>query len=530
MRLLIRAVLAALLIAPSISLAGGILRSGHPGEPDSLDPHTSVAAPALIVHNDLFESLLTLDARGQPTAGAAERYTVSADGRSYTFTLRPGLQYSDGQPITAENFVWSIRRLADPATASTGLAAWIDLLENGRAILAREKPVASLGVEAPDARTVHIRLATPAPYFPSIVAFPVFAPLPRHVIEKHGRAWTRPENMVSNGPFMLESWVPGQPVRVRRNPKFHAARSVRLDGVEYHSVSDQNTGLRLFQSGRLDAVTNFPPDKLELLQRDFPGELRIAPSTGLTAYVFNHRLPKFRDRRVREALSMAVDRRILTTRIVRSGDRPAFAIVTPALSAFSRRHIDGIADADRAKRARALLRQAGYDEARPLEIELLYHTSEEHKKVAVAVTSMWQAAGVRVTLRNAERQVVEAATRQGDFEVVRAAWFSPYSDPTGFFAFLKRGSPSNGGAYFNASFEALLERAANTVDITARQRLLEDAEAMVVADHAIIPLYHIVSRRLVSNRVIGWRDDNLTALRPARWLDLRAPASGDSGQ
>jgi oligopeptide transport system substrate-binding protein len=143
---------------------------------------------------------------------------------------------------------------------------------------------------------------------------------------------------------------------------------------------------------------------------------------------------------------------------------------------------------------------------------------------------MWQAAGVRVTLRNAERQVVEAATRQGDFEVVRAAWFSPYSDPTGFFAFLKRGSPSNGGAYFNASFEALLERAANTVDITARQRLLEDAEAMVVADHAIIPLYHIVSRRLVSNRVIGWRDDNLTALRPARWLDLRAPASGDSGQ
>jgi len=530
MRLLIRAALTALLIAPSISLAGGILRSGHPGEPDSLDPHTSVAAPALIVHNDLFESLLTLDARGQPTAGAAERYTVSADGRSYTFTLRPGLQYSDGQPITAENFVWSIRRLADPATASTGLAAWIDLLENGRAILAREKPVTSLGVEAPDARTVRIRLATPAPYFPSIVAFPVFAPLPRHVIEKHGRAWTRPENMVSNGPFVLESWVPGQPVRVRRNPKFHAARSVRLDGVEYHSVSDQNTGLRLFQNGRLDAVTNFPPDKLELLQRDFPRELRIAPSTGLTAYVFNHRLPKFRDRRVREALSMAVDRRMLTTRIVRSGDRPAFAIVTPALSAFSRRHIDGIADADRAKRARALLRQAGYDEARPLEIELLYHTSEEHKKVAVAVASMWQAAGVRVTLRNAERQVVEAATRQGDFEVVRAAWFSPYSDPTGFFAFLKRGSPSNGGAYFNESFEALLERAANTVDLTARQRLLEDAEALVVADHAIIPLYHIVSRRLVSNRVIGWRDDNLTALRPARWLDLRAPAPGDSGR
>jgi oligopeptide transport system substrate-binding protein len=517
--------------------AAGILRTGHPGEPDSLDPHTSVSAPALIVQNDLFESLLTLDARGKPVPGAAERYSVSADGRTYTFVLRAGLLYSDGRPITAEDFVWSIRRLADPATASTGLASWIDLIDNGRAVLRREKTPQALGVEAPDPRTVRIRLAVAAPYFPSIAAFPVFAPLPRHAIEKHGRAWTRPGNMVSNGPFMLESWVPGQPVRVRRNPRFHDARNVRLDGVDYHSVTDQNTGFRLFLAGRLDAVTNFPPEKLDQLRRDHPKELRLAPSLGVATYVINHRLRKFRDPRVREALSVAIDRRVLTTRIVRAGDTPAFGIVPPSLSALagsvagngSAAGDGGVAGARAmadSRRARQLLRAAGYDAAKPLEVELLYHTSEEHKKVAVAVASMWQAAGVKVSLRNAERQVVEAATREGDFEIVRAAWFSPYPDASGFFAFLRKDSPQNGGAYANDAFDALLGQLSATADAAARKRLQRQTEELLIADDAVIPLYHMVSRRLVATRVVGWRDDSLSAIRPARWLDLRATPNG----
>ncbi|MBM4231959.1 MAG: peptide ABC transporter substrate-binding protein [Gammaproteobacteria bacterium] len=504
--------------------AGGILRTGHPGEPDSLDPHTSVAAPALIVQNDLFESLLTLDARGRPVPGAAHRYTVSADGRLYTFILRQDLMYSDGRPITAADFVWSIRRLADPATASTSLAGWIDLLENGRAILRGESSPNTLGVDAPDERTVRIRLNAAAPWFPSIAAFPVFAPLPRHVIERYGRAWTRPENMVVNGPFLLESWTPGQAVRVRKNPRFHAAASVRLDGVEYLSVSDQNTGVRLFLDGRLDAVTNFPPEKLDDLRRTRPNELRLAPSLGVTTYVFNHRLPKFRDPRVREALSIAVDRRMLTSKIVRAGDQPALGVVAPSISALPQS--GSLRDKAQLDRARALLHAAGYTSARPLEVELLYHTSEEHKKVAVAIAAMWQAAGVRVTLRNAERQVVEAATRQGDFEIVRAAWFSPYPDASGFFAYLRKGSPSNGGAYENLQFEDTLERTASTVDLAERRRLQRRAEDILQRDHAVIPLYHIVSRRLVAQRVVGWQNDSLSAIRPARWLDLRPSSTG----
>jgi oligopeptide transport system substrate-binding protein len=501
---------------------GNVLRTGHSGEPDSLDPHVAIAAPSLVVINDLYESLMTLDARGRPTAGAAERYTLSPDGRTYTFTLRPGLVYSDGRPITAADFLYSFRRLADPATASTALAAWIDLIEGGRAVVRRERPVEALGVAAPDPRTLQVTLAKPAPYFPSIVAFPVFAPMPRHVIEKHGRAWTRAENFVSNGPYVLEQWRPGQMVRSRRNPRFHAAASVRIDAVEYRPVSDLNAGLRLFQTGALDALTNFPPEKLDWLRQNMPQELRLAPSLGIAVYVINHRLPKFADPRVRRALALAVDRDVITTRIVRAGDTPAWGLVPAGLPDYGPALAPPLrSQAERTALARRLLAEAGRGPSSPLEIELLYHTSEEHKKVAVAVAAMWQAVGVRTNLRNAERQVVDVAARKGEFEIVRAAWFSPYADPMGFLSILRRGSPQNGGAYDSAAFESAIGAAEQLTEPAARGRALRLAEQRLVDEQAVIPIYFLVGRRLVSQRVVGWRDDNLTALRPARWLSLR---------
>ena len=499
-----------------------VLRTGHPGEPDSLDPQLAVAAPALIVINDLFESVMTLDARGRPTLGAAERFELSPDGRVYTFHLRAGLLWSDGTPISASDFVYSAQRLADPRSASSGLAAWIDLIRGGRAVLRGQAAPQSLGVSAPDARTVRYELTSPAPYFLSVVAFPVFAPVPRAQIEKHGRAWTRPENFVGNGPFILEEWRPGQQVRVRRNPRFHAARDVRLDGVIYRPIADLNAGLRLFQTGALDALTNFPPEKLDWLRANLPGSLHIAPSLGITAYVLNHRSPKLRDVRVRRALGLAIDRELLTARLVRAGDTPAWGLIPGGLPNYAA-PLAPVPATQRARIALAqrLLIEAGYGPGKPLELELLYHTSEEHKKVAVAVAAMWQAIGVRTQLRNAERQIVEVATRNGEFEIVRAAWFSGYPDPMGFFNFLKRGTPGNAGAYDNERFESLLDSAALLTDPLLRGRRLREAEELAIADQAFIPLYFLVSRRLVSPRVLGWRDDNISALRSARWLGLR---------
>ncbi|MCP5472048.1 MAG: peptide ABC transporter substrate-binding protein [Sinobacteraceae bacterium] len=508
--------------AGSGDTAQKVLRTGHPGEPDSLDPHIAIAAPSLVVINDLFESLLTLDSHGRPIAGAAERYSVSPDGRIYTFTLRQGLQFSDGRPIDSADFLYSFRRLADPRTASTALAAWIDLIEGGRAVVRGQQPVTTLGVAAPDPRTVQIKLVVPAPYFPSIAAFPVFAPMPRHVIDQHGRNWTRPEYFVSNGPYVLDQWRPGQMVRAKRNPRFHAAASVKIDAIEYRPIIDLNAGLRMFQTGALDALTNFPPERLDWLRQNMPRELRLSPSLGITVYVINHRLPKFADPRVRRALSLAIDRDVITTRIVRAGDTPAWGIVPSGMSGYAPALKPPLgSQAERTALARRLLSDAGRGPSNPLEIELLYHTSEEHKKVAIAVAAMWQAIGVRATLRNAERQVVEVATRNGEFEIVRAAWFSPYADPMGYLGFLRRGSPQNGGAYDSAAYETAVDAAQVLTDPAARGRALRVAEQRLVDEQAVIPIYFLVSRRLISQRVVGWNDDSLTALRPVRWLDLR---------
>ena len=510
--------------AATLAAAAGVIRTGHPGEPDSLDPQIAVAAPALVVDNDLFEGLMTLDARGKPISGAAERYEISKDGLTWRFYLRPGLVWSDGKAITSADFLYSFRRLADPATAATGLSAWIDLIANGRAVLRGEKPVTDLGVAAPSPRVFEVTLAAPTPYFQTIVAFPVFAPMPRHVIEQYGRQWTRPGNMVSNGPFVLEDWRPGQLVRAKRNPNFRDATKVALDAVEYRPVADLNTAFRLFQAGELDAITNFPPEKLEWLRANMPKELRLAPSLGSTVYVFNHRHPKFQDPRVRRALSLAIDRNVITDKIVRSGDRPTDSLVPAALLGRTPKTVTTGRGAALAE-SRRLLAAAGYVPGRPLEVELLYHTSEEHKNVAVAVAAMWQTVGVKTRLRNAERQVVEVATRNGEFEIVRAAWFSPYEDPMGFFSFLRADSAANASGYKNAAFEAALDRARDARDADVRLRELSQAESIIENDQAVLPLYELVSRRLVARRVQGWRDDNRTALRPARWMSVTGAPS-----
>lgn len=513
-----------------------IFRSGHPGEPDSLDPHRAISAPSLVVNADLFEGLTALNARGRPVPGAAESWSVSPDGREYIFRLRRGLTYSDGVPISAADFVWSLRRLADPKTAAAGLAPWVDLIENGLEVLTGRLAPETLAVEAVDPLTLRIRLSRAAPYFASITALPAFAPLPRHVIERHGSAWTRPENFVSNGPFVLQSWTPGQMVRTRKNLRFHDAENVRLAGVEYHPVNDLNAGLRRFQTGQLDAITNFPPERLDWLRENMAAQLRLAPSLGVTVYVINHRLKKFKDPRVRQALTLSIDRQLLTERLVRAGDQPTVEFVPPDLytstDADGTNPIVGVSaardqrqalspTAETLAHARSLLREAGYGEDRPLEIEILYHASEEHQKVALAVAAMWQQVGVVARLRKAERQVVEVATRNGEFEIARAAWFAPYEDPEGYLSFLKATSTNNSGAWRNDQYERLLQEASTSANAATRLMRLREAERVALNDVAVIPLYYLVSRRLVSTRVEGWRNDNITALRPARWLSLK---------
>ena len=501
-----------------------VLRMAHSGDADSLDPQTAVSSTALVILNDLFEGLYTLDRDGRAVLGAAESVRTLQDpqGPVLEFTLRPGLRWSDGAPLTAADFEYAFRRLADPATGGTLLASNLALIRNGEAALAGRAPPATLGVRALDARRLRLELVRNVAWLPSVLAFPSFAPLPRHVLEKYGRAWTRPGNHVSNGAFRLVEWTAGNRVRAERNPHFHAAATVRLDAVEYLPSPDLNTGLQLFRSGQLDTVVNFPPQKLELIRSEMPDALHLAPSLGVTGYLFNFRRPVFRELRVRRALALAIDRDVLTTRVLRTGDTPAWGLVPASLTGRLPALQPPLASQTaRIAEARRLLAEAGYSESNPLRFELLYHTSEEHRSVAVAAAAMWSAIGVRATLRNAERRVVEVATRSGDFDVVRVGLFTAYPDPNGLLAIFGSGDAQNGGAYSNPAYDAALAAAERELEpgprrVAAQRR----AEQLLIDDQALLPLYFTTSKRLVSPRVIGWSDRNLSALRPARYLAI----------
>lgn len=518
------ALLASLVLALPLAEARDVFRSGHSGEPDSLDPHQASSGTAIIVVNELFEGLLTLSAHGKPVLGAAEHWEVDATGIRYRFRLRENLEWSDGRPLTAEDFVYAFRRLANPATRGSLLAVYLHRVKGGREALRGDIPPTEIGVTKLSPRELEIELEEPTPFFPTMLASPALVPVPRHSIETHGDRWTQPGNLVSNGPFRLDSWVPQEVIRLKRNERFHAADSVALAGAEFYPLDDLNTGLRKFRAGELDAMVNFPPDRLEWIRENLPAALRLSPSLGLYVYVLNLREPPLDDLRVRRALSLATDRMALTQRLIKTGDKPAWGLIPPGIANY----LDPLPDPaahltaeEKRKRARTLLADAGFTPANPLTVEIKYHTSEEHKRVAVALAAMWRSVGVVAELSNAERAVVQAAAKNGDFQVLRAAWFSLYEDAYGLLNFFVSDSPSNYSGYASEAFDAGLLRANRILDTDARAQALREIELMLMRDQPVIPLFYYVSRRLVTPDLAGWEDDNLTAFHPARYLSFK---------
>lgn len=512
---------AGLVLVLPLADARDVFRSGHSGEPDSLDPHQASSGTAIIVVNELFEGLLTLSAKGKPVLGAAEHWEVDATGTRYRFRLRENLEWSDGRPLTADDFIYAFRRLADPATRGSLLAVYLHRVKGGREALRGDIDPKEIGVRKLNARELEIELKEPTPFFPTMLASPALVPVPRHSIDAHGDRWTQPGNMVSNGAFRLDSWVPQEVIRLKRNERFHSSESVALTGAEFYPLDDLNTGLRKFRAGELDAMVNFPPDRLAWIRENLPGALRLSPSLGLYVYVLNVREPPLDDVRVRRALSLAADRMALTQRLIKTGDKPAWGLVPPGIANYLEPLPDpatGLTEEEKQARARALLADAGYGPGNPLTVEIKYHTSEEHKRVAVALAAMWRRVGVVAELSNAERAVVQAAAKNGDFQVLRAAWFSLYEDAYGLLNFFVSDSPSNYSGYSSREFDDGLLRANRILDAAERAQALREMELKLMRDQPVIPLFYYVSRRLVSPDLEGWDDDNLTAFHPARYL------------
>ncbi len=498
-----------------------VLRRSGTEDPATLDPHKAAYPGEFNIISDLFTGLLTLDASARPIPGCAESWTVSPDGMTYTFVLRPGLQWSDGHPLDSRDFIWSLRRAVDPATAFP-FAARLYALRNARAVSAGDLPPEALGVEAVDARTLRLTLEHPAPYILEVLAS-YSSPAPRHVIEAGPDDWVRPGRMVSNGPFVLSEWVPNSHVRLARNARFYDAESVRLDAVVHVHIDDASNALRRFRAGELDVVLVVPPDQIDWARENLSAELRLSPGFGIEHVTFNVRRPPFDDARVRRALSMAVDREAIVRHITRAGEQPAFGLVPPAASNYGhhvRVDFADLAQAERLRQAKKLLADAGYDRPKPLSFTLSYPSGDINKRLSVALAAMWQAVGVQVDLRGSELRALLGEVDRGSFDAVRFRWLSGTTDPVSFLERLESDAGAmNQSGYANARYDELLREAENTADITVRARILAKAEALALADHPVMPLYFYASRRLVQRYVEGWIE-NPRGVHLSRWLAI----------
>lgn len=487
-----------------------LLLRGNSGEPSTLDPHLSRNSAELIIVNDLFVGLFSQDSHGRIVPGSASSHTVSGDGRVWTFTLRDGLQWSDGKAMSADDFVYSFRRVLDPATAAPN-ASMLYPIKNAEKINAGELPPERLGVTAADDNTVRIELEQPVPYFDKILVNSVSLPVPRHAIEKYGSKWTRPPNSVSNGAFVVNQWSPRVYVEALKNPNFYDAEKVRLKGVRYIPTEDLSTQLKRFRAGELDIGLNFPPTQANWIKTNLADEIRMFPIVGTYYYPINLRSPKMQNKSVRLALNMAVDRKVITEKIMGSGELPAFSLVPPGFENYrslAAPEYAGWTMERRREEARSLLASAGYNKANPLRFELRYNMTEEHQAIAVAIADMWLSVGVKVNLLSTEARTHFRDLSTGEYEIGRAALFAYYHDPKSFlFTLAAANKAENYTGYNNPAFDQLIAKSDIVKDEEARGQMLQQAEVLAMSDYPAVPLFHYVSKRLVSKRVRGWQNN-----------------------
>jgi oligopeptide transport system substrate-binding protein len=502
------------------------LNVANPGSPASLDPHKITGVWENRVVGDMFMGLTTEGPDGSVQPGAAESWTVSDDGLEYTFTIREHL-WSDGRPVTAADFEYSMKRMLSPQTACPYVDFFF-MIRGARDYATGQGTAADVAVTASGERELRIELTRPTAYFTGLLMHFAAMPVPRQTVEQWGRAWTAAENIVVNGPFLLERRVPNELVALRRNARFHAASSVRLQRVVYHVQEDREGAVQRFRAGEFDVVREFPSGDAEWLREQLGADaVRTDPYLGMTFIAVNHRRAALEDRRVRAALALALDRDVIAETLLGSGERPAESLVPRGTANYGEPAMYTWADWPEQRRiaeAERLIRSAGYGPDKPLRLELRYRTSENDRRVAVAAQAMWRRVWVEAELLSAETAVHYARLQAGEFDLGLADWLAVYSDPQTFTLLLQsKTSANNFGAYRSAQYDELTERAARTADVAQRAANLKDAERLALQDHGLIPVYHHASRNLVSPNVVGWHDNMLDVHR-SRYLGLLGDA------
>ncbi len=516
---------AALLACSATTLAQTTYHRGNPGDPETLDPQKTSTVVESDILLDLFEGLVTYDAKANIVPGVAQDWTASDDGLVYTFRLRPDAKWSNGDRVKAGDFVFSFRRLMNPETGAK-YANILYTIKNGEKVNKGQAKVEELGVRAIDDGTLEITLETTAPYFIAQLAHQTGLPLHQASVEKHGKDFVRPENWVSNGAFTLRSYVPNDRLVATKNSHYRDAASVKIDQVVFWPAEDRSAALRRFMAGELHTYNDVPTDQIKFIRETLKDRFKVSPYLGTYYFVFNTRKGPLADVRVRQALSMVIDREFLAEEIWGGTMVPAYSFVPPGIGNYGEPAYatwKDVSPIDREDKARKLLKEAGYGPGgRKLTVEIRYNTSENHKNTSIALANMWKVFGVDVTFINTDLKTHYALLRdKGDFDIARAGWIADYSDPQNFLFLAESDNKGlNYASYENREFDGLMKRAASEKDLAARARLLQQAEAVFMRDVPFLPLMYYGSKNLVSDKVGGW-EPNVLDRHLSRFLTIR---------
>ncbi len=505
----------------SFAQDGRILQRGNGAEPDSLDPHHSTGTWESNILRDLIIGLYTEDVRGSAVPGSAVSHTVSEDGLVYTFQIREDMVWSDGVPVTAHDFVFAFRRILAPETAAQ-YASLIYSIKNAASVNNGSMEKEALGAKALDDKTLEVTLENPAPYFIELTTHQTMYPVPKHTIEEHGSAWVRSENMVGNGPYKLAEWRPQGHVHTVKNDLFYDAENIQIEEVFFYPTVDATAALKQFRAGELDLNSSIPLQQIDWLRENLPDETQLHPYMGVSYIAINTEREPFNDPRVRLALSLAIEREILTDKILRAGQVPAYAFVPDGVANYengAKMPYAELSHPERLQKAKELLQEAGFDKyMNQLEFEYKYREGVDGKRLAVAARAMWQQIGVKTNLLHLEVKSHYNDLRTGDFEVGDAGWIADYNDGQNFLYLLQTSSGTmNYGRYSNDEFDSLMAEANATLDLVTRAGLMKQAEQLMLDEQPLIPTYYAVSQNLVHTYLKGW-EPNVSDRHATRYM------------
>jgi oligopeptide transport system substrate-binding protein len=507
------ALVAACLSLLACSRAGTNVRSGDQNQvlhrgigPDlsDLDPQLAVQTSDYTVLSSLLEGLVSEDPVDlHPVPGVAERWESSTDGLTYTFHLRAGARWSNGEPVTASDFISSWRRILTPEFAAAR-ASQLFLIEGAEAFNRGASGFSNVGLRAADPRTLVVTLEHPAPWFLSVLSGPEWLPVPLSTVAKYGSttaratSWATPERWVGNGPFVLSAWHRGQEIVVTRSTTYWEAGHVRLREIHFHAFDSIDAEERAFRAGQLHVTETVPPDKIDAYRRDSPTLLRLDPLLGTYFVRINVRRHGLENPHVRSALALALDRTAIVEKILRGGQTPAYSFTPPGIGGY----------------APDLVQKGNLEEARRLiadsvgglpEFALLYNNSDIHREVAEAIQEMWRRdLGIRVRLVNQDLKSVEEARTAGTYDLLLSSWIADYADPSAFLDIWRGDGGDNFTGWSNGDYDSLLFRADRAADPAERNALYKKAELLLLGEAPIIPLYHYTHVFLIQPSVKGW--------------------------